>query len=462
MANSVFHLLVFVSLASPGQGADDTSSRFEAIPLPPVTREQLDTAFKSRFTKPNPNLWNRFFPSGQNGTGLNGSQIPALMKLLAGMTSGNGFDPTILQKLIGSMGERNSGFDPSLLKDLMAMSGKLEGQRATLEKAFPQIDWARFSELMAKFRTNPSMNDSVEMMKFLEQLRSGVGPLGNQDIASIESILQQFRTLQPNPAAALPGQSPHGFPGTLPTHMLPPDAMGRLTEFLQRLGLNQQQIAHVSDWLKAVPAPGLNGNLAEWVTKVDWARYSPGNWRAWSPTWAVSAFENLRPHLGFLRNLPSFRMPRLPSAQLPRLPMVALETPKTTWREALAWLLMLAVAVLAGACLIYKQQISDWLRRPIALQTQTTMNVADIHSLVQLFEMEAMKRLGPQARYRNIRRIEADLLNCLPADNQRQAVRLLTALYERWRYLPHAWHPLPREIHDGQVALSLLRTGHKS
>jgi hypothetical protein len=77
-----------------------------------------------------------------------------------------------------------------------------------------------------------------------------------------------------------------------------------------------------------------------------------------------------------------------------------------------------------------------------------------------LYEMEAVKRLGPQARFRNIRRIEADLMKHVSADNERQAVRLLTGLYERWRYLPQAWHPAPTEIQAGTTALSLLAAGH--
>jgi hypothetical protein len=122
------------------------------------------------------------------------------MKLLAGLATGNSLDPVTLQKLLGSMGNAKNSFDPSMLKDLMAMAGRLESQRDTLEKAFPEMDWSRFSELIAKFRTNPSPNDSVELMKFLEQLRHGVGPLGQQDISSLGSLLEKFRNQQPNPA----------------------------------------------------------------------------------------------------------------------------------------------------------------------------------------------------------------------------------------------------------------------
>jgi hypothetical protein len=462
MANIFFQLLASLSLTASAQGSDDSSNRFDAIPLPPVTREQLDNAFNSRFAKPN--LWNRFFPFGkpssESNSGIGSAQIPDLMKLMAGLATGKAIDPLMLQKLLGAMGGTNNSFDPSLLKDLMAMAGRLENQRDTLEKAFPDMDWSRFSELIAKFRANPSRDDSVELMKFLEQLRTGVGPLGPQDISGLNSLLEKFRSQQPNPASLFPQPPPGGSAGTLPTNMLPPDALGRLSEFLAKLGLNQQQIAQVSDWLKAIPAPGLKGNLAEWAAQVDWKQFSPGQWRTWSPAWAVSAFDNLKPHLGFLKYLPSFRMPRLPNARLPRLPMMAFEAPKMTWRDALVWLSALLVPALLLAAFLYKKRIHKLLNRPATRRASIPANITDIHSLVQLYEMEAVKRLGPQARFRNIRRIEADLMKNVSADNERQAVRLLTGLYERWRYLPQAWHPAPTEIQAGTTALSLLVAGH--
>ena len=458
MANTVFHLLVSLALTATAQGSDDSSNRFDSIPLPPVTREQLDNAFKSRFAKPN--LWSRFFPSGTPSSGTGASQIPDLMKLLAGLATGNSLDPVTLQKLLGSMGNAKNSFDPSLLKDLMAMAGRLESQRDTLEKAFPKMDWSRFSELIAKFRTNPSPNDSVELMKFLEQLRHGVGPLGQQDISSLGSLLEKFRNQQPNPATFPSPPSTGSFAGKLPTNMLPPDALGRLSEFLAKLGLNQEQIAQVSDWLKAIPAPGLKGNLAEWAAQVDWTRFSPGQWRNWSPAWAVSAFDNLKPHLGFLKYLPSFRMPRLPNARLPRLPMMGFETPNVTWRDALVGFLSLLIPILIVVCLLYKKQIANILQKSAGKPIASPFHITDIHSLVQKYEMEAVKRLGPHARYRNIRRIEADLMKQLSAENERHAVRLLTSLYERWRYLPRAWHPAPGEIQEGTSALELLVAGH--
>ena len=111
MANTVFHLLVSLALTATAQGSDDSSNRFDSIPLPPVTREQLDNAFKSRFAKPN--LWSRFFPSGTPSSGTGASQIPDLMKLLAGLATGNSLDPATLQKLLGSMGNAKNSFDPS-------------------------------------------------------------------------------------------------------------------------------------------------------------------------------------------------------------------------------------------------------------------------------------------------------------------------------------------------------------
>jgi hypothetical protein len=58
-----------------------------------------------------------------------------------------------------------------------------------------------------------------------------------------------------------------------------------------------------------------------------------------------------------------------------------------------------------------------------------------------------------------VRRIESELMDLLPAPDQRHALRVLTSLYERWRYLPAAWHPGLGEIREGTEALGIIAAG---
>ena len=98
-------------------------------------------------------------------------------------------------------------------------------------------------------------------------------------------------------------------------------------------------------------------------------------------------------------------------------------------------------------------------RREPRASAGSLAHVDDIATLVQLFEREALRMLGPSARFRNIRHIEAELSGMFPSAPHREALNTLTGLYERWRYLPVTWHPEPNEVARGRMALEVISAG---
>ena len=457
---------VAVSLLVLSGQADPPSpgGLFEEFELPPVTREQLDSAFKDRFPKPGLPPWARWLGGGginQGTGGLSPASLAAMLKMFGSLQSGpEGFDAQGLAKLLSAMGAGAGKIDPAALKDLLSLVNRLGSQKEALKATYPQFDWDRFAELAGKIGSQPSNMDLRELMRLLERLKNEPGPLGSQDLESIKSLLGRFQGLdltQPGGNGSNPVPNLGSLPGQAGAFSV--EALGKLGELLRKLGLSNEQIGKVADWLKAIPAPGLNGNLAEWASKIDWARFSPGKWRDWSPKWAVSSFDWLKPRLGFLKDLPTLRIPRIPTASLPGLPSVSLGPPQLTWREAAIWAFVALLPVLAILAYLWRDQLAKLLRGQAPNPPAAFDHVSDLGSLVQLYEREALRILGPGARFHNIRRIESDLMNLLPAPDQRQALRVLTSLYERWRYLPEAWHPGMGEIRDGTHALGVIASG---
>ena len=454
-------LLAFSGQADP----PPQGGLFEEFELPPVTREQLESAFKDRFPKPAVPPWARWL-GGAGGTpgagGLSPAALAAMLKMFGSFQgSGGGFDAEALAKLFSGLGAGAGNFDPSTLKDLLSLANRLGSQKDALKATYPQFDWDRFAELAKKIGSQPSnLADLRELMSLLERLKSEPGPLGSQDLESIKALLGRFQAFDlPRPGGS--SSNPITDQGSLPgkAGALSAEALGKLGELLGKLGLNKEQIGQVAEWLKAIPAPGLKGNLAEWASNVDWARFSPGKWREWSPRWAVSGFDWLKPRLGFLNNLPSLRIPRIPTASLPGLPSVSLGAPRVTWREAALWSLAAILPILAILAYLWRDQLAGWLGGQAPRDRPSFDHISDLASLVQLYEREALRILGPGARFHHMRRIESELMDLLPAPDQRHALRVLTSLYERWRYLPAAWHPGLGEIREGTEALGIIAAG---
>lgn len=466
MAPFAAHAVAIFLLGLPGQ-ADTPSQRdlFEEFDLPPVTREQLESALKDRLAKPGIPPWARWL--GGNGaanptaTGLSPASLAAMLKMFGSLQAGpGGFDAQGLAKWLAAMGPNSGMIDPVALREMMALAGRLGSQKEALKATYPQFDWDRFSELAGRLGSQPSRIELQELVRLLERLKAEPGPLGAQDLESIKALLGRFQGLNlPQPDGNGPMPIPEIGRLTERTGAFSGEMLGKLGEILRKLGLNNEQIGKVADWLKAIPAPGLKGNLAEWASNVDWAKFAPGKWRDWSPQWAVSSFDWMKPRLGFLKNLPSLRIPRIPTASLPGLPTVSLEAPQVSWRDAAIWAAVVMLPVLVILAYMWRDRFANLLGGEARRGAPTFDHVSDLVSLVQLFEREALRILGPDARFHHIRRIESDLMEALPAPDQRKALRLLTSLYERWRYLPEAWHPGMGEIREGTHALGIIAAG---
>lgn len=457
MAISTVHAVAVVLLAVAGQEPPAPGGGFfEEFDSPSVTRDQVDKAFRDRFAGAGSSPWPLGWLGARGlagGGGFSPTSIASLMKMFGSLGAGGpGTGPAGLAQWLASLRSGSGTVDPAAMRDLLALVSRLNSQREALQSAYPQFDWARFADLASRVGSDPGRLDMWELMQFLEKLKGADGPLGPRDLESIRGLLDQFRgaglTMPFSPATDMP---PAGQPGALSA-----EALGKLGEILGKLGLTQEQIGKLSEWLKGIPAPGLQGNLAEWASKIDWEKFAPGKWRDWSPRWAVSSFDWLRPRLGFLRNLPSIRIPRIPTASLPGIPSVSFGFSGVTWKEAAAWGALALLPVLAILVYLARDRISQWLGLETRGGPWEQGPVPDLGSLVQLYEREALRVLGPDARFHNIRRIEADMVNALPGQATRRALGILTSLYERWRYLPEAWHPGKGEIRDGMAALGVI------
>lgn len=467
MAATAAHAAALILLVCPAQeSAPAPGGLFEEFDLPPVTRNQVDDAFRTRFGRPGMPPWARWFSGGGPGQGAGGfdpASLAALMKLFGPMAAGaqsNGA-PGLAQWLASlGMGAGGLKIDPSTLSELMSLISRLDSQKDALKAAYPQLDWEKFTELAQKIGSNPGAGDMMALMRFLEVLKAAGGSLGSQDIESIKSLLDRIRSIEGISPIDPSNIKTTDYPGVAGKALnLSLEELGKLGEFLKKLGLNHDQVMQVTSWLKALPAPGLNGNLADWASKVDWSKFTPGKWRDWSPPWVVSTFDWMKPHLGFLKNLPALKIPRIPTASIPTLPSISLGTPAMSRENAMLWMLAVLVPVLAILAYLWRDKLAMLARREPRASAGSLAHVDDIATLVQLFEREALRMLGPSARFRNIRHIEAELSGMFPSAPHREALNTLTGLYERWRYLPVTWHPEPNEVARGRMALEVISAG---
>lgn len=297
--------------------------------------------------------------------------------------------------------------------------------------------------------------------ELLERLtKPGVAtPFGIGDVGTMMSLLDRIKAGN----TSFPNLGPGSFgnlqnPGkTLESLGITPENLGKLTDFLKRMGLNTTQIEQLSSLLAKIPAPGMKGDLGHWLAKFDWDKLQPGKWQGLFPKWSLDFFQRIRPRFDFLKGIrfPSFNF-RPPSLSLPSaggLSMPSFSLPDRNTLIALACGTGLVVLLVWGYLFLVRLGLAPDLKKVLGIGA-----FSDAQDPVERFRLVyegfALELLGDRAASFHHQKLAQGLRETFPGRTGQ--LSHLGDLYERARYLPDTLRPTGEQALEGLQAIALL------
>lgn len=482
--------LAFLLMAGPQSVAQQGF-----VPLgnhsPSLTQSQIDAILRSSGGPGS--MWSKWLPSGNmaglpgglgyglgwmkgfagsmprlpNGRQANVGDMAALMELMKGF-NGPGMDPTGLKKMLESLGGGVNGFQgigPQELKNWIPLLANLGGNKDLLKNLHPDLNWAKLGPLLEKLSQTPGAGlkggDLKVLGELLERLtKPGVAtPFGIGDVGTMMSLLDRIKAGN----SSFPNLGPGSFGGmpnpgrTLESLGITPENLGKLTEFLKRMGLNTTQIEQLSSLLAKIPAPGMQGDLGHWLAKFDWDKLQPGKWQGLFPKWSLDFFQRIKPRFDFLKGIkfPSFNF-RPPSLSLPSaggLSMPSFSLPDRNTLIALGCGIGLVILLVWGYLFLVRVGLAPDLKKVLGIGSYSDAE-DPVERFRLVYEGFALELLGDRAASFHHQRLAQGLQDTFPG--RAGQLSHLGDLYERARYLPGTLRPTQEQALEGLQAIALL------